>query len=317
MFKQIKVISVLISLVALGCTDAKPDFAVLSSSFSGPTFSGNGSLTLNINSGSDSVSIAGECDTKILSLQWSFNGTTFVTVDPDDINSGSDLSCADGNFNLQIDDISTLLPGMVPGNTRNIYVRGVNEFGPTAAGTITITYSSGPTVPDATTSSIDILTTSVQVSTGTLQASVKVILRTSDSLPVTGVTPTLSGYGTINETLPTCSASDPAGESICTFSSTQASAREIELATPVMVTTVGDIVTFTPGPANASVFHLEPGDTKSGQLFTQQPVIRVNDSFGNLVTGYSGTITLDTVPTGKLLGTVSRNAVSGVATFTD
>jgi hypothetical protein len=79
-------------------------------------------------------------------------------------------------------------------------------------------------------------------------------------------------------------------------------------------------VTFsvTPGTASKLIFTTQPGNGVSGSPLTTQPVVTVEDSNGNTVTGSTATVTL-TKTGGTGAGTLSGctlNAVAGVATFT-
>ncbi len=84
------------------------------------------------------------------------------------------------------------------------------------------------------------------------------------------------------------------------------------------------IVTFTAlGRAESLVFATQPGNAQAGQILTQQPVVRVLDENGNIVSGgpdATALITLEIAPTspssGSVGGTFAINAVAGVATFT-
>ena len=76
-----------------------------------------------------------------------------------------------------------------------------------------------------------------------------------------------------------------------------------------------------PGPARQAVFSTQPGNAAAGALLATQPVVSIEDAAGNLVTSgpdASAPVTLALVSgTGTLLGTLTRAAVAGVATFTD
>lgn len=79
-------------------------------------------------------------------------------------------------------------------------------------------------------------------------------------------------------------------------------------------------VTVVPGAANKLRIATEPSDSAmAGVAFAQQPVIRIEDSFGNLVTNHSTTvITAARVNgSGTLQGTLTKTASGGIATFTN
>ncbi|HEY3044635.1 MAG TPA: putative Ig domain-containing protein, partial [Vicinamibacterales bacterium] len=72
-----------------------------------------------------------------------------------------------------------------------------------------------------------------------------------------------------------------------------------------------------PGPAASLAFLTEPSPTTAGQSITPAPQVKVLDDFGNLVTPSSAaiTLTLGNAQGATLLGTTTRSASFGVATF--
>src|SRR5213079_3150969 len=77
---------------------------------------------------------------------------------------------------------------------------------------------------------------------------------------------------------------------------------------------------ITPGAAAQLVFGTEPGTTVANRLITPALKVRALDVLGNLVPGFTGSVTvaLGTNPGGAILsGTTPVAAVSGVATFFD
>ncbi len=74
---------------------------------------------------------------------------------------------------------------------------------------------------------------------------------------------------------------------------------------------------ITPASGVTLGFSVQPGGGAAGQSWSQQPQISVYDSFGNLATSATPTISLALYSgTGSLIGTTSLTAVSGVSTFT-
>jgi len=74
------------------------------------------------------------------------------------------------------------------------------------------------------------------------------------------------------------------------------------------------------GAPTQLVFTSSPGDTRAGAPFTNQPVVEARDNFGNTAIGFTGPVTLTVTsgtgaPGAALGGTVSLNAVNGVASF--
>ena len=74
-----------------------------------------------------------------------------------------------------------------------------------------------------------------------------------------------------------------------------------------------------PGEASVLVITTQPSATAaSGSAFSQQPVIEVQDAFGNpLNTDNGRTVTVTVSVGGTLVGTTSIATSGGVATFTD
>ena len=74
---------------------------------------------------------------------------------------------------------------------------------------------------------------------------------------------------------------------------------------------------FTINPAAASklVFTTQPGTTVAGSSISPAVVVTVEDTYGNTVTGFNGGVTIGSGTTSFTGGTLSVNAVAGVATF--
>ena len=88
--------------------------------------------------------------------------------------------------------------------------------------------------------------------------------------------------------------------------------------TPVM-TAVSSSFTIAAAPAAQLFFTTQPSGATAGALLAQQPVVQIQDVYGNLVsTGADSTASLAlTLNVGTLQGTLSINATGGVATYTD
>ncbi len=80
-------------------------------------------------------------------------------------------------------------------------------------------------------------------------------------------------------------------------------------------------IAMSPGAATQLVFSQQPGAANAFSNFSPQPIIQIQDANGNVVTsGVDSTATISmTLNSGDptLSGTLSRSAVSGVATFTN
>ena len=79
-------------------------------------------------------------------------------------------------------------------------------------------------------------------------------------------------------------------------------------------------VTVNAGAANKLTIQTQPSATATaGGPFAQQPIVRVEDSVGNLITTDNGRLITATrsAGTGTLQGTLTATTVNGIATFTD
>src|SRR5207249_3351689 len=84
-------------------------------------------------------------------------------------------------------------------------------------------------------------------------------------------------------------------------------------------TSSGNIV-VSAGAANRLTIQTQPSaSATAGVVFAQQPVVRIEDQFGNLITSDSSTVVNATrnAGSGALQGSASRTAANGVATFTN
>ncbi len=80
--------------------------------------------------------------------------------------------------------------------------------------------------------------------------------------------------------------------------------------------------TITVAPASQLVFTTQPGGATAGSTWTSEPVVSVEDPFGNVVTAQNtGTVAMSIVSGGPQAtftsGTTTVNVVNGVATFTN
>jgi alpha-L-rhamnosidase len=75
------------------------------------------------------------------------------------------------------------------------------------------------------------------------------------------------------------------------------------------------ILTVNPGPASKLVFTTQPGTTMAGSSISPAVVVTVEDTYGNTVTSFNGVVTIGSGTTSFTGGTLSVNAVAGVATF--
>jgi hypothetical protein len=144
---------------------------------------------------------------------------------------------------------------------------------------------------------------------------------TSNGAPVAGVTVTwavLSGGGSITAKSTTNSSGVATAVHVLgsQAGTQQASATVAELSgSPVTFT-----ATATPGPPARLIFQTQPSDTQAGETISPAVRVRVEDSFGNNVTGSDISLTIAIAPgTGTPLAKLSGNrtvtVVEGIATF--
>ena len=142
------------------------------------------------------------------------------------------------------------------------------------------------------------------------------------------ITLTLTGTGTLSGT----STLTPSGGNlgVASFSGLSMNLIGSKTLTATKASTVGSGGTgmltassnsfmVTAGAASQLAFTTQPGGGTTGAVWTQQPVVQVQDASGNLVsTGSSSTTTVSlslSSGSGTLLGTTSVAASSGVASF--
>src|SRR5207247_6072918 len=73
-------------------------------------------------------------------------------------------------------------------------------------------------------------------------------------------------------------------------------------------------VAIGPGTAAKLGFQVQPANGTAGQSLTPAVVVQIQDTNGNLVTASTAAVTISSTPSG-LSGTLTVNAVNGVATF--
>lgn len=153
------------------------------------------------------------------------------------------------------------------------------------------------------------------------QLKVRVINAASTVVPGVNVTfAILSGGGQIISAQPV--ATDASGEALCTVKlggQTGASGQSFTATiSSGSVTQVVFYATGTPGPATKLSFYQQPAIANIGAAFSTQPIVEIQDSYGNRTTTATNTISLArNAGTGALTGSVSVAAVSGLATFTN
>jgi hypothetical protein len=143
----------------------------------------------------------------------------------------------------------------------------------------------------------------------------------NDGLGVQGVEVTFTvtaGGGTLSQASDT---SDAGGDVSVTWTLGESTGPQalIAAATGVAGASVSYGATATPGAATRLAFGVEPTSLVPGAQFAPEVEVLAQDQFGNLVTAFSGSVSLaiqNNPGGGSLTGTTTVAAVNGVATFT-
>jgi hypothetical protein len=154
-------------------------------------------------------------------------------------------------------------------------------------------------------------------------ADLKVKVVNAGNTPVPGVNVTfsvLSGGGQIISVQP--SVTDAFGEAVCDVKlGGQIGANQQTFSATISSGSITQVVfsaTAVFGPAAKLAYYLQPGGANQASAFSIQPIIEVQDSYGNRVTNASNSITLSTqTGSGTLAGATTMSAVNGLATFTN
>src|SRR5439155_459842 len=95
-------------------------------------------------------------------------------------------------------------------------------------------------------------------------------------------------------------------------------AKTLHFADGSLTATDATSFTVTPAAANKLAVTTQPAGATAGSAFTTQPVVKIQDAFGNTVTTDTSTVTVSlSAGTGPLQGTTSIAAVAGIATSTN
>ncbi len=221
---------------------------------------------------------------------------------------------ADGNLVAAGDNKSAIFTGNLVGTA---IIHAVAGSFSADSGVLTVT----PGPVSTTNSTIGVNPSTAVVSSGANNITVTVIAKDAAGNLISEKTASIVVTGTGNTVTPVSVSTDSNGVAVFTIFSTKAEAKTIT-ATIDSVTIISSTpsVTFTHGLASQLSVVTQPSTTAvAGVAFTQQPVINVLDSFGNLVTDSSAVITA-TRNTGigvlkGLANPVTATAVNGVATF--
>jgi hypothetical protein len=96
--------------------------------------------------------------------------------------------------------------------------------------------------------------------------------------------------------------------------------KQLTASAIAMTNVLSSVFTIAPGSASKLTLQTQPSSTATaGVVFAQQPVIRIEDGYGNLRTSDNSTVVTAMRGTGSstLMGTTSTAAVNGIVTFTN
>ncbi len=125
-----------------------------------------------------------------------------------------------------------------------------------------------------------------------------------------------SGAGALGGTITATAVAGVATFSTLAITGSGAHTLQFTTATPALSVNSGSF-TVSAGAASQLAITTQPAGAVSGTPFTTQPVIAIRDADGNLTTSTAAVTASIASGSGTLAGTVTVNAVGGVATFTD
>jgi len=128
------------------------------------------------------------------------------------------------------------------------------------------------------------------------------------------VTMTVSGNGTTIGSTTINAVNGVATFSGVGISGTAGTAYTLTFASAGLAS-VTQIITPTFGTATQATLSTQAAGSKTGTPFTTQPVVTIKDAFGNTVTNSTVSVTMAVSIGATTLGTTTKNAVAGVATF--
>ena len=194
------------------------------------------------------------------------------------------------------------------GSTGNTIAFTYTAAGPTTSGKVRLTVPGGWTAPSLTGSNGGYTTSSA----GTVAVAGQMVTVSNVTL-ATGGTVTIT-YGSRASSGPGATAPTAAGAQTWSGASAATSGGTLTALA------ASPSITVNPAAANKLVWTTQPSNTGSGSAISASPAASIEDTYGNVVTSSSATVTaaIGTNPGGgTLAGTTSVAAVSGVATFSN
>ena len=166
--------------------------------------------------------------------------------------------------------------------------------------------------------------TAVTTSAGAASGTITVQRQDANGNPNTAdaartVTLSSSSTGTVTFNPTSLTISSGSSSATFTYTDTQAGTPTITAAStsPSTITSATQVETVNPATASKLVMKTEPPvSATAGGVFSTQPAVYVEDTYGNVVTTNGSTVTATVqAGTGPLTGTLTAVASSGVATF--
>ncbi|NBT63883.1 MAG: hypothetical protein EBT02_19175, partial [Planctomycetia bacterium] len=130
------------------------------------------------------------------------------------------------------------------------------------------------------------------------------------------VTMTVSGNGTTVGTVTAVAVAGVATFAGVGISGTAGTSYTLTFTSGSLATAT-QTITPTFGLATRATLTTSANGSASGSAFTTQPIITIKDTFGNIVTSSSASVTMTVSGNGTTVGTTTVNASNGIATFSD
>lgn len=172
----------------------------------------------------------------------------------------------------------------------------------------------------ASQSTVSALPAGITASNGSSTSTITVVAKDAFGNPIPAATAVLSATGLGNTLIQPVGTTNASGVATGTLSSRMAESKTVSATIDGVGISQTVAVVVSPAAASALVFTSQPSSTVAGATIAPAVEVTAQDQFGNTVTGFTTdvSVAIGTNPSGgTLVGTTSRPAVSGVASFTD
>ena len=286
------------------------------------------SAPFNIVAGSISPSLSTVSATPGVITASTGPGASTVTVTAKDasgnpIPGATVVLAATGTGNTLTQPASTTDAAGVATATLSSTVAEVKTLNATISGvavTQTATVTVDPAAVSATHSSLVTAPATITASSGANTATITVTAHDAFDNPIAGATVVLGAAGGGVAVTQPSSGTSASGAATGNASATLVGQKVISATINGVPVTQSDTLTVTPAAASELAFSVQPSNTTAGSTITPAVQVTARDQFGNSATGFAAgvTVALGANPGGgTLAGTLTRNAVAGVATFAD